>query len=47
MPILFFCLSLVTYAGMAAVLLTVAALAGWVPAVRARRIRGTRALEAL
>jgi predicted permease len=37
----------VTYAGMALVLLTVAALAGWVPAVRAGRIRGTSALDAL
>jgi len=36
-----------TYAGTALVLLAVAALAGLVPAVRAGRIRGTRALEAL
>jgi hypothetical protein len=36
-----------TYGGMAAVLLAVAVLAGLVPALRAGRIRGTKALEAI
>jgi ABC-type antimicrobial peptide transport system permease subunit len=36
----------VTYAGMASVLFLVATLAGLIPAARASRIRGTRALEA-
>jgi len=36
----------ITFVGMALVLLLVAVFAGWVPAARAARIRGTRALQA-